>query len=429
MKTKSQTLIFDSFGSCEIQCSETLDDKGTPKLPTVNIVAYTGIPLKQPGYRYPVIVDLKGIHLDPTRTPFLVNHDDDQIAGHSTDITNDGKVLTASGVLSGPSKVTQSIIEMAKNAYPWQASIGASVGQLELVSPEDTVDVNGQTFSGPVYVARQSVLREISLTPVGVDQATDAEITAKDATRLKGKLSMSFQEWLTYAGVNPETLTPDQLAILEKAYRAVQEDEEEEDTADPGEGQNPEDMSSSESTTDDEPKAAAAAKAILDIRARAVKETKRIAAITKVAGKHPEICAKAISEGWSPEKAELTVLRALRPAAPAVHSGFDRNAITSDMLVASLVNQSNQLKTEQKKAALEDFDQRTVEAALSKPVRDITRQGFSGLFHTVCAAAGKHVAPGKMTQELWRWNRSRSGNQGVGLLRNVVKHHAQQLCK
>jgi hypothetical protein len=48
--------------------------------------------------------------------------------------------------------------------------------------------------------------------------------------------------------------------------------------------------------------------------APAAAERKRIAAITKVCGgKHDEIEAKAIEEGWSTEKVELEVLRASRP--------------------------------------------------------------------------------------------------------------------
>ena len=52
------------------------------------------------------------------------------------------------------------------------------------------------------------------------------------------------------------------------------------------------------------------------IRAQAVAEVKRIAAIRKVCGgKHPDIEAKAIEEGWDVTRTELEVLRASRPQA------------------------------------------------------------------------------------------------------------------
>ena len=69
---------------------------------------------------------------------------------------------------------------------------------------------------------------------------------------------------------------------------------------------------------------AAASEPVVDpvpeIRAKAVAETRRIAAIRKICdGRFGEIEEKAITEGWSPEKCELHVLRAGRPKAPAVH--------------------------------------------------------------------------------------------------------------
>ncbi len=49
----------------------------------------------------------------------------------------------------------------------------------------------------------------------------------------------------------------------------------------------------------------------------AATESKRIAAVRKVcAGKHIEIEARAIEEGWSITKTELAVLRSERPKAP-----------------------------------------------------------------------------------------------------------------
>ncbi len=53
------------------------------------------------------------------------------------------------------------------------------------------------------------------------------------------------------------------------------------------------------------------------MRIEAATESKRIAGIRKVcAGKHTEIEARAIEEGWSVTKTELAVLRIERPKAP-----------------------------------------------------------------------------------------------------------------
>jgi hypothetical protein len=66
----------------------------------------------------------------------------------------------------------------------------------------------------------------------------------------------------------------------------------------------------------------AVADPVLDIRAKALAETKRIEAVRKVcAGKHPDIEAKAIEEGWDVKDTELAVLRAGRPKPPDVGTG------------------------------------------------------------------------------------------------------------
>ena len=59
---------------------------------------------------------------------------------------------------------------------------------------------------------------------------------------------------------------------------------------------------------------------VVQMRLRMVDETRRIQAIQKLcAGRHADIEARAISEGWDATRCELEVLRASRPAAPAAH--------------------------------------------------------------------------------------------------------------
>lgn len=70
-------------------------------------------------------------------------------------------------------------------------------------------------------------------------------------------------------------------------------------------------------------------------REAASKELSRQSAIMKMEGS-PDIKAKAISEGWSLEKAELECLRASRPAAPGVYVRKDES-INAEILSAGLV--------------------------------------------------------------------------------------------
>ena len=65
----------------------------------------------------------------------------------------------------------------------------------------------------------------------------------------------------------------------------------------------------------------AAADPVADMRAKAAAEADRIAKITKrFAGTFPELQASAIRDAWSDDRVELEILRASRPAFPAVHS-------------------------------------------------------------------------------------------------------------
>ena len=65
------------------------------------------------------------------------------------------------------------------------------------------------------------------------------------------------------------------------------------------------------------PKRTTTSGVVSKMRIEAAAESKRISGIRKVcAGKHPEIEARAIEEGWSVTKTELAVLRIERPKAP-----------------------------------------------------------------------------------------------------------------
>jgi hypothetical protein len=80
--------------------------------------------------------------------------------------------------------------------------------------------------------------------------------------------------------------------------------------------------------------AAATSPSVSDLRAAAVQETERIAAVRKLCnGGHPTIEAKAIGEGWDATRTELEVLRASRPVAPAAH--MRNQEVTQDVLEAA----------------------------------------------------------------------------------------------
>ncbi len=100
----------------------------------------------------------------------------------------------------------------------------------------------------------------------------------------------------------------------------------------------------------------ATADSVAQLRASMAKELNRIAAIRKVCNsRHPSIEAKAIAEGWDLTRTELEILRADRPAAPAVQT-ID-NTITSSTLEAACMMTARYSNLEH------DYDAKTLEAA------------------------------------------------------------------
>lgn len=189
---------------------------GKPK--RFSMTAYTGAAMRV-GYGWPVVVDLAGIRVPNQATPIFRNHDADRIVGHTTKVDVTAQRIKVAGEMSGDPDQVDPIVASAGRGFPWQASIGASVERMEYVDRDETVKVNGRTFTGPVYVARASTLGEISFVPLGADSATSASVAAGQS----GEPSMNpFEKWLAAKGFDPSALTESQKLALKAAFDAEQ---------------------------------------------------------------------------------------------------------------------------------------------------------------------------------------------------------------
>ncbi len=100
------------------------------------------------------------------------------------------------------------------------------------------------------------------------------------------------------------------------------------------------------------------------MRIEAATESKRIAGIRKVcAGKHTEIEARAIEEGWSVTKTELAVLRIERPKAPDQQAS--QHVYRREVLEAACCCRLDSMK----RSLLKAYGERTLNAA--DPLRHI----------------------------------------------------------
>ena len=265
----------------QIEAQMIGDDNQSP-LPRFRMLAYTGGPMRLAGWTNPVVVDLAGLDIPSQVRPIRVNHDADKRVGHTESIRIVDGQLIAEGVVSCTGLAAQEVVADARNGFPWQASIGATVEQFEFVREDQNVLVNGREFVGPINVVRRSTLGEISFVDLGADGNTSANVAAM------------AKEQIMEVG--------DNIAGAKTTIEAQDNN---------GNASN-----------------IAANDIVADMRAKASAETLRIDAIRKVcAGKHADIEAKAIAEGWDVARAELEVLRAERPKAPTVTVGMEHSPV------------------------------------------------------------------------------------------------------
>jgi hypothetical protein len=361
-----------------------------PKVRAFSMTAYTGGQMTVAGYYWPVVVDLAGMTVRSQTRPILYSHDAAQIVGHSEKITVTAQTIKVSGKVSGISAAASEVTALGDNGFPWQASIGAEVQQLEFVDRGNTVKLNGRNVSGPVYVARRTSLREISFAALGADDNTTASIAASLSPQ--EHRSMEFSQWLSANGFDAQSLTGTQLDILQSAFEATGADLPDDDSDD----------ADDEPAKSPKPVAAAVDAESIQKQVREIQaaETDRTSSIKLVCAKYgvssaridgkevASLEAHAIREGWSTEKTELEALRASRPTSPAIHVAQDFSGNLSVLECA--VAKSAQLPDREQR-----FDVRTLDAA-DKQYR--TGVGLQRLLIMAASAAGFPVPPGPIRQ-------------------------------
>jgi len=167
---------------CEVAieaAAPAAEDSGEPRLPRFSMIAYTGGPIRTLGFSYPVVVNLDGMSIPTQRRPVRFQHSAFEGVGHTERIAVEDGQLVADGLVSRDTAAAQEIVASGKKGFPWQASIGASVDELEFIKRDVAVTVNGRKFNGPIYVAHKTTLNEISFVDLGADQQTRARIAAQ----------------------------------------------------------------------------------------------------------------------------------------------------------------------------------------------------------------------------------------------------------
>jgi len=150
---------------------------------------YSGdkVNLRDYGLEYPLVYEIKGIEI-LNKTSIMFDHWD--IIGHATSVrkVENNSALRGKGVASLPGPNTTKVVEGIKNGFPWEASMGLRINDIEndieFIPKGVNFNVNNRQFVGPMYVARKTTLVEMTVTASGRDSNTSFELLNSE-TRMK----------------------------------------------------------------------------------------------------------------------------------------------------------------------------------------------------------------------------------------------------
>jgi hypothetical protein len=139
--------------------------------------AYGGGKLRLGNWDFPVVVDLSGLENGKTMVANL-DHVQTQRVGVVTSVVNTGRTLRLKGNLSAATEARREVVESAKRGYVWEVSIEVNPTKVDFIERGERVQANGQSFDGPVYVARRGTLKGVAFVSHGADENTSVSIAA-----------------------------------------------------------------------------------------------------------------------------------------------------------------------------------------------------------------------------------------------------------
>ena len=167
----------------------------------------------------PLILNLAGATFAPSVVANLF-HDNQRIVGHVTDKLVAVSTVDVGGVVSGGGEDAEHFVKAAGNGFPWQASLEANLSRVQKLAAGKSETINGQQFTGPLYVARASRIFGVGFLGRGADEGTSVTLAAGAADFFAKETDMEYQEWLAAMELKEEALTDAQKAKLRAKYDA-----------------------------------------------------------------------------------------------------------------------------------------------------------------------------------------------------------------
>lgn len=295
---------------------------GEGEIPRFRMLAYTG-GLLFANYSFPVVIDMDGFAIPTQTRPIRKDHSASLNLGHTTSIIRQGNNLLVEGVFSGASQVVADVVNAARRGFPWQASVTARPERVVFVEQDRTVEVNGQSFDGPLYVFRKSILGEISVVDLGGDQNTATRLAASfNQFPNPEAYTMDFETWLKAKcgelKLDFDKLTDETKTVLKAQYDAEQKEP-------PAATLPPPPVKAAAPATPPIPPAVPPVDHDKAAQAAILKAEHRRAAVKKLVGDDDDLTLQALAGEWDDERiknaVELRDLKAQRPSAPNINLG------------------------------------------------------------------------------------------------------------
>lgn len=156
------------------------------------MIAYTGQEVDLNGER--LVFDLAGVEVGNKAIPILRQHDPENIVGHSLEVSIDDEQIVIDLQVSASTEGGREVLELFGDGFPWQASVGMVMKDIERFGAGEVIEVNGRTLEGPIGVVRCAVLREASFVPLGADAATSVAALAAQLQGEQGEETMTAEE-------------------------------------------------------------------------------------------------------------------------------------------------------------------------------------------------------------------------------------------
>lgn len=373
-KRRTKKVLHANSGPASIQfepVSVDLAASSEDQLPTFDAVAYSGGKLYVKGFKHPVIVDVSGLEVNANAV-ILLDHDSKKRVGHPESIIPSNGQIRATGIVSADNEHSTEVVKSHRNGFRWQMSIGARIKAAYEVPAGKKVTVNGRVHDGPVIVATKSRLNEISFVGSGGDEDNVVRIAAESGADEEPQSDDSKE----LRGNAPSDQTEG---------KEMENESKKQDVAAETDGQD----------------------LIAQMRSDAAAESKRISSIRKICGgRHSDIEAQAITEGWDDSKTELYILRAERESTDndqvqASSGPFIQSRKPAERdhagraIAASLCMQFGMTE----ESAGKHYDEKVMDDALSASYRNI---GLHYLMYETLRASGRSYRPGVMDAETIR---------------------------